>query len=145
MKILVLVGKGGCGKTTAIRKMVSNLAQQKTAKFVCAKDKKRFEVNKDCIIPLLYDGRLVAVSTYGDSRPDMTASYDNYKDYADVLVCASHPEGSKPYAVVTEWEQAGHQVVKIRMVTADDASDVTAERLRNELADLIRQLKEEQL
>ncbi len=149
MKILVLTGKNGSGKTTSIREMVETLTKNATAKFVCKKDEERFRKNKDFVVPLLYDGFLIAVSSYGDSKPDLTKPYDNYKDYADVFVCASHPEGSAPYEVVKGWKQS-HTVNVIPIngtgpkTFTQELSETTAKELCAALARMVEDLKEEQ-
>jgi len=149
MKILVLKGNNGSGKTSSVHEMVRILTKdKKIAKFVCKKDEENFEKHKDFVVPLIYDGFLIAVSSYGDSKPDLTRPYENYKDYADVFLCASHPEGSAPYEVVKGWKQK-HTVIEksIRNDGPKTVNDTliknTASVLCEELETIIRKLEEQ--
>ncbi len=104
MKLIILCGKSNSGKTSTLRMLIEKITSSADGSFVCKSDEVRFNKHNEITVPLIYKGVLIAITTYGDSVPDIKYPFENYKDFAKIFICASHPEGSEPYNFLNNYE-----------------------------------------
>ena len=102
--IFVLQGINNCGKTTVLKMLIKKLTESPQGSFICQKDKDKFERADNVTLPILYKGKLIAITTFGDCLADVQSPYLNYKDCAEIFVCAAHPTG-RVADYVAEWQE----------------------------------------
>ena len=137
MKIIVLQGKNGCGKTTTIKKLVEKLIADGKGQFICNADKLKAETSADFYVPILYDGVLLAITTRGDTERCIKPPYEKYNGFAKIFVCAAHEDGDTA-ALVNYWSKQ-HQVVCVKKVKNDiyEEREKANEQKAQELYNLI--------
>ena len=140
MYILILQGAPNSGKTCSLNKLISMLTKDKNGKYVCRKDEIRAKNSNDCTVPIIYKDKLVAISTYGDDENSLLSFYNNYKGYADILVCPAHTEG-KTAMLVEKWKQTNYVVVENKVKTSSEkfniANKTCAMQLFQKITDII--------
>ena len=142
MKVLVLQGPSNSGKTTTIRLLVEKLLDSGEGQFIKRSDKNRFDTKVDFSLPLLYCGHLIAITTYGDGMDLIRPFYEQYKDYAAVIVFAAHPNGSKPSDFIHEKNDGKNIITVSKQRTVSEGErrindNVAAEALLDEIKKIL--------
>ena len=137
MTIIVLQGPPNSGKTSVIRLLIEKLTTDGYGQFVCKNDEERFRRSNDCSVPIVYKGVLIALSTYGDTVADLLAPFEKFVGYANVFVCAAHPDGSTA-ALVEEWGEQ-HTVTTVPKDKVSEHEQAHSDKkVANEMYEIIK-------
>lgn len=79
----------------------------------------------DATVSIIYNGKLITITTFGDGTDILKGFYKQYNGYADILVCAGHPTNSFN-KLFGNWGKSGNELYQIDKDT--DLMDADAER-----------------
>ena len=121
-QIIVLIGGPNRGKTTIIRKTIDLLTVNNSGRFVSKTEADRYVKSKSTLnknnelknatVSIVYNGKLIAITTYGDDAEYLRAFFMKYNGYADILVCAGHPSG-RFQMLFDDWKKGGNEFYQI--------------------------------
>lgn len=118
MKIVMLLGKSGCGKTTTLNKVYNYINPNKEdiikPKSKLGGEKKDFE----CIIR--YNGKNIAFYTMGDYSKKLVTAMNNYQSECDFLICACNSKFKKPKAHIKKFN---HIIIDKKISTSSKKND----------------------
>ena len=102
MKIIMLSGKSGCGKTTTLNK-VYDFINPTEENIISAKRKLGGDIKDfECVIE--YNGKTVAFFTMGDYSIFLLKAFEKYeKKQYDFLICACNNRFKKPYQQIKKF------------------------------------------
>jgi uridine kinase len=131
MKIIVLAGKSGTGKTCALKMLFNKLTSEGKENIIEAKkylpNGKETDKDFECIVS--YDGKSVAIYTMGDYCDKVIEAIVKYA-YLDVLVLACNTDYKKK--ITNDINQNGFHLYVIEKGKPDDpdCDRVVAEIIR---------------
>ncbi len=127
MRIIALMGKDGTGKSTTLRQLIQLLTDDPYGSFICKKDKIRFETTSgDICLPILFHRHLLTITTVGDAPSFLKPCFEQYEDFAEIIVCATHRERTAAYRYLESFREKGHIVDFIPKTTGKDPRDETS-------------------
>ena len=143
MEILVVKGKGNCGKTTTLKMLIQMLCQD--PRFRLYEKSLNFDANmaiptRDLWAKFCYGGVHILVCTYGDSAKEVADLINKRGADCDIAVCACHPNYQEAFQVLNR--PIIHEIEK----TASSEKDNIAadnEQFANDLFEKLVALAEE--
>lgn len=91
-KCYVLYGRANVGKTTSLGLVIEKLVAN-GAKEIKGVDISLFNSSDDRRILLEYKGKLIGITTRGDTRKALEKDFDAFKRELDLFVCACRTKG----------------------------------------------------
>ena len=96
MKIIILNGKGNCGKTTVLKKLYAKIVADSRFSQIYFKKEEPLDLSAmfEC------NGKKIGLTTLGDGERDLKGPFDIFiKENCDLVVCACRSRDTKNGAV----------------------------------------------
>lgn len=132
MKILMLIGKSKCGKTTTIKKIYVHLVKEsETIKFI------KHENGEDFLCILTYKESKIGIYSMGDYSYEITDKIDFFEENeCDIVVCACNNRFRKPRKKILEY--AGSMLIEKTLsnakITTKEANMIDANKIINTIS-----------
>ena len=130
MKILMLKGKGNCGKTTTIKKVLDVLLKESQM------IEKEAAYEPDCLCVLLYKGLKIGIFSMGDYAREIVAKIDEYAEKGcDVFLCACNDRFVTPLRKMETYECSMliHKTLCDTSISMEEANDRDANKIINQI------------
>ena len=120
MKIIMLSGKSGCGKTTTLNK-VYDFINPTEENIISAKSKLGGDIKDfECVIE--YNRKTVAFFTMGDYSSFLLKAFEKYnKKQCDFLICACNNRFKRPYQQIKRFT---HLTINKRLSVTQHLVDI---------------------